>query len=157
MGEQSWLASQRAVAALLWLLTLLFAARVLGQALQRWWPQSFMPPFDAFQGSGLPYPVLLSAQLIILALMVRAALRVRAGTLSPSPGQLRFLIGFGGVYMAGSVLRIVIGLTVHAAPRWFSTWIPALFHVVLAAFVITLALYARSRAPDPARTSGAGT
>ena len=90
VGEQSWLASRRAVVALLGLLTLLFAARVLGQALQRWWPQSFMPPFDAFQGSGLPYPVLLFAQLIILALMMRAALRVGVGALSPSPGQLRF-------------------------------------------------------------------
>src|SRR5882762_2705697 len=109
VDEQSRLISQRAVAALLWFLTLLFAFRVLGQALQRWWPLSILPPFDAFQGSGLPYPVLLSAQLIIFALMVRAALRVGAGKLSPSGGQLRFLIGVGVLYMTGSVLRMVIG------------------------------------------------
>lgn len=144
------------MAALLWFLTLLFAFRVLGQALQRWRPQSFLPPFDAFQGSGLPYPALLSAQLIILALMVRAALRVGAGTMSPSPGQLRFLTGFGSLYMAGSVLRILIGLTMHNAPRWFSTWVPAFFHVVLAGFVITLALYVRRRMADATRVVGAG-
>ncbi len=140
---------------LLWALTLLFAARVLGQAIQRWWPQSYLPTFDAFQGSGLAYPVLLSAQVIILALMVWAAGRVGAGTLSPSRAQLRLLTGFGGFYMAGSVLRIVIGLAVPLAPHWFKAWISAFFHLVLAGFVITLASYARQHLPDSAKRPGA--
>jgi len=42
-----------------------------------------------------------------------------------------------------SVGRIVVGLSVPAAPAWFSTWIPAVFHVVLAAYVLTLAHYHR--------------
>jgi hypothetical protein len=157
IGEQARLTIDRAVGALLWFLTLLFAVRVIGQALQGWWPQSFLPRFDAFQGSGLPYPVLVTAQLIIFALMVRAALRVGAGTFDPSRGWLKFLTWFGVIYMAGCILRIVIGLTVSTAPRWFSTWIPAFFHLVLAAFVSTLALYARRRASGSPRTSGAGT
>jgi hypothetical protein len=157
VDEKARAPNDRAIGALLWFLTLLFAVRVIGQALQSWWPQSFLPRFDAFQGSGLSYPFLLTAQLIILALMVRAALRVGAGTFHPSRGQIKFLRGFGGIYMAGSVLRIVIGLTVNTAPRWFSTWIPAFFHLVLAAFVITLALYARRRAPYSPRISGEGT
>jgi len=150
-------AAPRAVVTLLWILTLLFTGRVLGQAVQRWWPQSFLPSFNAFQGSGLPYPLLLIAQLVILALMVRAALRVGAGTLSPSQGQRRFLIGFGILYMAGSVTRIVIGLAVPASPHWFTAGIPAFFHLVLASFVITLALHARNPVPDSARDSGART
>lgn len=156
-SERSPQAAPRAVTALLWSLTILFTIRVLGQAVQRWWPQSFLPSFNAFQGSGLPYPLLLFAQLIILALMVRANLRVGAGTLSPSQGQLKFLTAFGILYMAGSVLRVVVGLAVRAAPHWFTTWIPAFLHLVLAAFVITLALYARYRVPNSVRDSGACT
>lgn len=153
-GKRSPSARLRAVTALLWSLTLLFTLRVAGQAVQRWWPQPSLPPFDAFQGSGLPYLFLLSAQLIILVLMVRAALRVGAGTLSPSQGQLRFLLGFGAIYLAGSVLRIVIGVVAPAVSHWFTAWIPAFFHLVLAAFVITLALHARSGVPDSLRESG---
>jgi hypothetical protein len=41
--------------------------------------------------------------------------------------------------MAGALGRIGIGLAVPAAPDWFRTWIPAAFHVVLAAFVLALA------------------
>ena len=143
-------------AALLWTLIALFALRVLGQAVQRWWPHSFLPPFDAFQGSGLGYPLLLSAQLIILALLVRAALRVGAGRFGPGPRQRRILTGFGALYMAGSVLRIAIGLALPAAPHWFTAWIPAFFHLVLATFVIILALRARTCVPDSAPKPGAG-
>ena len=155
-GGRSASAGSFMTAALLWSLTALFALRVLGQAMQRWWPQSFLPPFDAFQGSGLGYPLLLSAQLIILVLMVRAALRVGAGTFGPSPRQRRILMGFGALYMAGSVLRIAIGLAWPTAAHWFTAWIPACFHLVLAAFVIVLALHARRCVPDSARKSGAG-
>ena len=48
--------------------------------------------------------------------------------------------------MAGSLLRIAVGIAVPAAPAWFSTWIPALFHLVLAGYVLTLAT-CRGRSP----------
>jgi hypothetical protein len=147
----------RATVVLLWSLTALFAVRVLGQAIQRWWPQAFLPPFDTFQGSGLRYPILLAAQAVILGLMVRVARRVSAGTLSTSRVEVRLLTLFGGLYMAGSVLRIVIGLAVPTAPHWFKAWIPALFHLVLAGFVITLTLQGPRPLPDSARNSGART
>lgn len=51
------------------------------------------------------------------------------------------LAWIGGVYMLGSLLRIVVGLVLPTAPAWFSTWIPALFHVVLAGFMLTLSYY----------------
>ncbi|HUQ25143.1 MAG TPA: hypothetical protein VM140_05690 [Burkholderiales bacterium] len=107
--------------------------RVAGQAIQRWAPLTFLPPFDAFQGSNLPYPVLLGSQILILGAMIFCNLR--------RPNGGRMLLWIGGVYMAGSLLRIAIGLVVPAAPAWFSTWIPALFHVVLAGYVLTLATY----------------
>jgi hypothetical protein len=149
-----WLARPQSVAALLWALTALFTVRVLGQAVQRWWPQSFLPSFNSFQGSGLPYPLLLAAQIVILGLMMRTALRVRAGTLRPNPTQRKALAWFAFVYMGGSILRIVIGILVPAASAWFTTWIPAFFHLVLAAFVIALALHVRYRMPNWASDRG---
>jgi hypothetical protein len=100
-----------------------------------------LPPFDAFQGSNLPYPVLLGSQLLILGLMVFCNLR--------PPNGGRVLLWLGGLYMAGSLLRIAVGIAVPGASAWFSTWIPALFHVVLAGYVLALA--------TPRGTSPAGT
>jgi hypothetical protein len=127
--------------AFLWTLSLLFALRVLGQAVQHWAPQPFLPPFDKFQGSSLPYGLLLSAQILILAAMVLLSWRVQTGKLAPSPRAARGLTWAGGIYMAASLGRIAVGLAVPVAPDWFRTWIPATFHVVLAGFVLTLAVY----------------
>jgi len=120
----------------MFLLTALFLLRVLGQAVQRWLPQPWLPPFVAFQGSRLPYPVLLGAQLLILTVMVRAAWRALRGTGSAAPAQGRLLLGFGAVYLLVSLARIAIGMGLRSAPYWFSTWIPAFFHIVLACFVL---------------------
>ncbi len=127
----------------LWMLTILFAMRVFGQALQRWAPQPFLPPFDAFQGSNLPYWLLLSVQLVILVVMIVVARRVQTGLLAPSARAGTVLALVGWIYMTLSVGRIAVGLSAPAAPAWFSTWIPAVFHVVLAAYVLTLAHYHR--------------
>lgn len=137
------LGTRRAYASALWLLTLLFALRVSGQAIQRWAPQPFLPDFGSFQGSGLHYGVLLPMQLVILAAMGFFAWRVQAGALAPSPRAGRILAWIGWIYLLGSVARIIVGLAVPAAPAWFSTWIPAVYHVVLAAYVLTLAYYHR--------------
>jgi hypothetical protein len=129
----------------LWALTALFAARVAGQALQRWTPQPFLPPADAFQGSNLPYPALLFAQLVILAVMIAVAWRVQRGVMARNPGAGRVLGWLGAAYMAFALGRIAIGLSMPGAPDWFRTWIPAFFHVVLAGYVLTVSLYHRGK------------
>lgn len=60
---------------------------------------------------------------------------------APAPNRRagHFLGTAGGIYMSGSVLRVVIGLLLSHAPIWFSAWISSVFHLVLAAFVLTLA------------------
>lgn len=121
------------------LLAGLFSLRVAGQAVQHWAPQDFLPDFGAFQGSSLPYTVLLIFQLIILGWMARTILRVGRGATTPNRRVGLWLAWFGGLYMAGSILRIVVGLAIPSAPAWFSTWIPALFHVVIAGFVVVAA------------------
>jgi hypothetical protein len=131
------------------LLTGLFGLRVAGQAVQFWVPQSFLPAFDAFQGSNLSYSTLLLTQLLIFALMLRTCLRVGARISVPDRRIGRGLAWFGGLYMAGSVARIAVGIGVPSAPAWFSTWIPAFFHLVLAGFVLTAAHF-HLRHPRPA-------
>ena len=130
------------------LLSMLFALRVAGQALQHWAPVSLLPPFEEFQGSDLPYEILLPMQLALLAAMVVATVRIASFRQHPNARAGRILLWIGGIYMAGSVARIAIGLTVAAAPSWFSSWISGVFHVVLAAFMLVLAGFHRGRSQD---------
>lgn len=122
---------------LLWLLTFLFSLRVAGQAIQRWAPQAWLPPFDAFQGSNLPYAALLGSQVVILAAMAFCNLRRPAGG--------RVLFWFGVIYMTGSLLRIIVGIGVPDAHPWFRAWISGVFHIVLAAYLVTLSLFPARR------------
>src|SRR5689334_1149383 len=128
-------------AAIGWLLCAMFGARVLGQMLQRWMPQPFLPPADAFQGSGLPYGVLFSTQLVILAAMFCLTVRMQTGTLVQRRRLGVGLAWTGAIYMTFSIGRIAVGLAAPEAHPWFRTWIPAFFHLVLAAFVLTVSLY----------------
>ena len=121
------------------LLAGLFSLRIAGQAQQFWMPQSFLPSFDSFQGSNLRYSTLLLIQFLILGLMLRTCWRVGRGITVPDHRLGSGLAWTGGIYMAGSVIRILVGLLVPSAPAWFSTWIPAFFHLVLAGFVLTAA------------------
>ncbi len=125
----------------MWTLTAVFAVRVAGQAVQHWRPLPFLPPFEGWQGSDTPYAVLLLLQLLILGLMARTSWRVSRRVAVPSRRLARWLAWLGGIYMAGSLLRIAIGLAVPTAPAWFSAWISAGFHVALAAFVLVAARY----------------
>lgn len=138
-GEQSARASNFDGA--LALLTVLFAGRVAAQALQRWLPIPLLPPFGAFQGSSLPYAVLLPAQLAIIAVMLRIVWRVRRKKLERSERTGRALTVLGGLYVAVMLTRLVIGFAVPDAPAWFRCEISIAFHFVLAIFVLTLAAY----------------
>ena len=123
------------------LLTFLFGLRIAAQALQEWAPLAWLPEAGRFQGSNLPYGVLLAFQLLILAAMFWAAHRVARGEMRHQAAVGRVLLWLGGLYLAGSVLRIVVGVTVAGAPAWFTHWIPAVFHLVLAGFVLSMAAF----------------
>jgi hypothetical protein len=135
------LSSRRGYSWLLWSLTAIFALRVVGQALQLWRPQSYLPEFENFQGSKLPYGVLLCSQLLILGLMTSVSRQVQCGRLIPRFQVGRALAWGGGIYLTASVARLVVGQVVATAPAWFKVWIPAAFHVVLATFVLVVACY----------------
>ena len=136
--------ASRAVAILLGLLTLAFAGRVVGQAMQRWSPQAWLPAFDAFQGSRLPYGLLLTVQIALLALMVRLVIRTWYRRPPPRDGVVAVALILSALYLIGSLTRIAIGLAWAGAPAWFTTWIPAAFHVVLALFACAWSAHAAS-------------
>ena len=118
------------------MLSVVFLLRVAGQAIQRWFPVEFLPPFEAWQGSGLPYFVLLACQVAILALLasvIRGMMRQRR-VLSATASRCVMVIGF--VYFAGTALRLILGITVFDDNRWFTAWISTALHLDLAAIVI---------------------
>jgi len=137
------MASNRRSFLILAALAAFFALRVVAQATQRWHGVPFLPPFNAFQGSALRYEILLAAQIAILAVMAWVAWQVRADKLQRRPGIGRVLAIGGWIYCSVMLIRLGIGFAAPAAPGWFKAWIPGVFHLVLAAFVLVLAAYHR--------------
>lgn len=132
----------------LWLLTALFAFRVLAQLIQFLAPAPLLPPFAAWHGGALNYEQLLAAQFVILALMIRVTLRCSTsrGTRCAWVGGALFWLG--GVYFGAMLLRLLLGTTVFSGHHWLSQPIPAVFHLVLACFVLTLGAWHRSGGRD---------
>ena len=120
------------------LCTTLFVTRVAGQAIQFARPLQSLPPFDAWQGSSASYPLLLAAQGVIVIFMARITWQVFQLTLQARRRVGWWLAAFGTIYATGSVVRLMVGVLVDDAPAWFSAWIPGVFHLVLAAFVLIL-------------------
>ena len=122
------------------LLTALFAIRVVAQLVQYAGHVRFLPPFEVWQGSGLDYPVLLVSQVLILIGMVWGTVAVSRGT-HPRRRVGLWLIGLGAVYFGSMCARLVLGLTVLAHVSWFAKPLPALFHMVLAGYLLCLGHY----------------
>ena len=143
----------------LWLTVLagLFAVRVLAQAVQAVYPLPGLPPFDAWHGAVLPYPVLLASQVAVFALLVAVIWRVRADVIDPARWKFRICFGLGGAYFAFMAFRLIGGLTVLAGHPWFAKPLPAVFHLVLAAFILLFGhyLYARHKRSSTAMPDAA--
>lgn len=127
-------------------LTLLFGLRVLGQLIQYLAPTDLLPAFDAWQGSTLPYPVLLGFQLLILIACGIAVRSVATRRLTPNPKTARVLYILGIPYFSLMFLRLALGVEALQDVPWFSATLPAFFHMVLAGILLTLAHYHSSPA-----------
>ena len=119
----------------LWVLTVLFAFRVVAQpaALA---VDGLLPPFDSWDGGVLPYPVLLATQVAILGWMANTARRFSSGMGFPRRRFGRAAIVFGWLYFSFMFLRLLLGATVLSDVRWFGSPLPAFFHLVLATYVL---------------------
>jgi hypothetical protein len=126
------------VNALLWTLLVLFALRVAGQAMVAFFGVTWLPPMKHWYSGLVPYPVLLPAQLFILALMARICAdftRRRGFFVQPRRFFAVHWLWFGWIYLAAMLARFAL-----QGPS-----IPVVFHWVLAAFVIAVGLWHRNR------------
>ncbi len=117
---------------------------------------SVLPPFEAWHGAVLPYPLLVAVQVVIILMLAWIAWRVRNDTISPRRWKYRMCFGLGGVYFGFMAFRLLAGLTFLADHAWLSKSLPAFFHVGLATFVLVLGQYIykqATKAPSPAGPS----
>ncbi|GJL83452.1 MAG: hypothetical protein DHS20C01_30860 [marine bacterium B5-7] len=133
--------SSRPFSAWLIFLLTLFVFRVAAQLLQTVHPVTFLPPFDAWQSGTLPYPLLLLAQLMIIALCLRMIIKVRTDTLrvNRKTGLVWLIPGF--IYLFVMLFRLTAGLSFAVEHSWLGALIPTIFHLVLASFIISVGLY----------------
>ena len=137
--------ADRRTAIIFGVLSFAFLLRVLGQAIQLWFPVSFLPPFEDWQGSNLPYPVLLGAQVVILIIEVWVNRRMwLSANVMPSRWIVPIVI-FGILYFAVMAIRILLGLTLFPATDWFTSWISSALHLVLAAQLLLIGVYQRRK------------
>lgn len=129
---------RRRTGAVLWVLTALFAFRVVAQPLSL--VTSILPPFDAWDSGVMPYGWLLTSQLLILVVLVVLTRRVIAAGNTTEHRGGRWIVWLGVVYFAAMAVRLVLGATLLRESNWFAHPVPTIFHLVLAAYVI---LYGR--------------
>ena len=126
---------------LMLLLSALFSLRVAAQLAQAVHEVSFLPPFESWQGSGIPYPALLGMQGCIIGALIVGIWRVNGNAISPRPWKHQTCFALGGVYFAIMTFRLVAGLTFLTEYEWFSKGVPALFHIILASLILVFGHY----------------
>lgn len=131
----------RQIATGLWVLLALFAGRVVAQPAQLWLHIPWLPAFDTWHSGALPYWLLLSLQLLILCVQARIAVAVGAGRVTPSRRAAWWWLILGSIYFAAMLARLGLGATVLASSHWFSAWLPTVFHLVLASFVLLVGIF----------------
>ena len=117
-------------------LLLLFAFRVVAQFTQWIYPVDFLPPFDDWQSGVLPYPMLLTGQILVMAVLLRVVVGHVTGRCIDRRWLGIALLAGGGVYFAVMCFRLLASVTFAAADSWLGATIPAFFHVVLACFAL---------------------
>ncbi len=91
----------------------------------------------------MPYGLLLASQLVIVVAMVATARRFSTGRVEAQRTTGLVALWAGGVYLGAMVARLTLGLTLLSESRWFASWLPTLFHLVLAAFLLVVGAYHR--------------
>jgi len=127
--------------ALLWLLTLAFMARVMGQILVGIYQPSILPSWSEWYSGLLPYPWLLLSQFLLLMFMAVVNTdnwRAQGTFYVQSATARRWLMALAGIYAACMITRYGFQMMWQPDQRWFGGTIPIIFHLVLAAWMLTL-------------------
>jgi len=120
----------------LFVLFILFLARVLSQFIQSVYPLDFLPDFASFQSGALSYEALLAFQLIIIAWCIYIINAIKKSAITPSKIKANLLLGFGLIYFSFMLFRLIAGFTFAAEGDWLNNPIPSTFHIVLSLFVL---------------------
>lgn len=126
---------------LLSILLALFCFRVLAQLIQLYAALPFLPPFDTWQSGALAYPVLLTWQLLIIAVYTGLLWRVADVNFPPSRKQGSVFLFIGVIYFLIMATRLLIGVTGLSTRHWFHSYLPTTFHFVLSAFLMLLGVF----------------
>lgn len=125
-------------------LLLLFCLRVLGQILVAFLQVSFLPPMEEWMSGVLPYPELLTSQILIIVLYGKICLdffRGRGFFVTPRRRLGTGLLIFGSLYLVVMIFRYVIRMSLYPHERWTGGCIPIFFHWVLSSFILVLGSY----------------
>src|SRR5947199_2560626 len=91
-------------ATVLWFLLFLFCLRVAGQALVAAFAVPFLPPMKQWYSGGIPYPILLPVQILIISLLAKLATdfkRRRGFFVVPRRTIGRLVQWFSDLYLSG--------------------------------------------------------
>lgn len=136
------------------LLTVLFGLRVLAQLVQILEEVAFLPALELWQGSSLPYPVLLVSQVVIIGIQIVVISRVRRGLIRPRAWKVNLCYWFGGMYFSVMIVRLLAGLSFLSDNSWFNKSLPAVFHIVLASYILILGHHIRHKLQQLSSTLG---
>ena len=124
---------------------MLFALRVLGQALVVTRAPRWLPSNEHWYSGLMPYRFLLPAQLALLAVMIVIASDVYRGqgmfTADWWAGAVGYLAALSWFYFAAMVVRYVLTMALRPDLRWFRRTIPIWLHMVLAVALWAFADY----------------
>ena len=123
----------------LWLCTSLFAFRVIAQLAALLFKPKFLPSFESWHGGVLPYPLLLSTQILIFIWLAWTAWRFSQNNIYPRRRLGMVIIVFASLYFLVMLLRFLLGSTILSDYRWFASYLPAFFHLVLASYLFLYA------------------
>ena len=137
-------------------LLFLFCLRVLGQVLVAFLHVSFLPPMEEWMSGVVPYPELLTAQILIIALYGKVCVDFLHGDgffSTPRRPLGTGLLIFGSLYFGVMAIRYTIRMGLYPNERWTGGCIPIFFHWVLASFVLVIGRYHWRTTPRPAKPS----
>jgi len=125
-------------ALLLLIPALLFVFRVLAQFIQLQSHVSWLPEFSSWASGILSYDWLLALQVLIFIAMAFAIVRLASGRVPRNLPVGRVIRIIGLIYFSIMLFRLIAGMAWLSEWHWFAASIPALFHLVLACFLILL-------------------
>lgn len=117
------------------LIMLFFTVRVAAQFIQRYFPQSWLPPFSAWQSGTVPYSTLLASQIVILlvgALLSFFLLQKKIHLKKTAEYLLKVV---GALYLGFMLFRGCLGIYYPDDSFW-GALIPTVFHIMLASWIL---------------------